>query len=55
MQHICSQWSLSPANVLVVGDDKTDVMSGRAAGTGKMYKTYSTDTLGLQWCHRSRP
>ncbi len=34
IQHICSQWSLSPANVLMVGDDKTDVLSGNAAGTG---------------------
>lgn len=31
--HICTQWSLPPHNVLVVGDDKVDVLSGHNAGS----------------------
>jgi HAD superfamily hydrolase (TIGR01549 family) len=32
VQHACERWQLSPAEVLVVGDYRYDVESGRAAG-----------------------
>ena len=31
--HICEQWGLQPNQVAVVGDDKTDMISGLRAGT----------------------
>jgi HAD superfamily hydrolase (TIGR01549 family) len=33
VQHICTQWKLSPENVLLVGDGKEDIISGHLAGT----------------------
>ena len=32
--HICKQWGLQPSEVAVIGDDKTDMISGLRAGTG---------------------
>lgn len=32
--HICEQWAVPPSQVAVVGDDRTDMMCGRRAGTG---------------------
>ena len=32
--HICKQWSLEPRQVMVVGDDKTDMVCGLRAGVG---------------------
>jgi hypothetical protein len=31
--HICDEWGLQPGQVAVVGDDKTDMISGLRAGT----------------------
>ena len=43
MLHICKQWSLSPCNILLVGDGKTDIISGHSAGTGNaMHFLYAT-------------
>ena len=32
--HICTQWSLSPHQILLVGDGQEDMICGHRAGTG---------------------
>ena len=38
--HVCETWNLSPAQVVVVGDYKFDVESGRAAGARTVLLTH---------------
>lgn len=39
--NICDKWGLHPSQVAVVGDDKTDMISGLRAGTAGKYVSYS--------------
>ena len=34
VHHICAGWGCSPEDVMVVGDDKTDIECGNRAGAG---------------------
>ena len=35
--HICNRWQLEPEQVVIVGDDKTDMICGIRAGTACTY------------------
>jgi HAD superfamily hydrolase (TIGR01509 family) len=41
--HACSQWNLAPADVVIVGDFRFDVESGRAAGSHTVLLTHPHD------------
>ena len=41
--HVCDQWSISPAEVVVIGDYRFDVLSGRAAGSRTVLLTHPHD------------
>jgi HAD superfamily hydrolase (TIGR01509 family) len=41
--HACSQWDITPADVVVVGDFRFDVESGRAAGSRTVLLTHPHD------------
>lgn len=43
VQHVCQQWSVSPAEVVVIGDYKFDIESGRAAGARTVLLTHPHD------------
>jgi HAD superfamily hydrolase (TIGR01549 family) len=41
--HICRHWGLSPADVIVIGDYRFDIESGRAAGCRTVLLTHSRE------------
>jgi HAD superfamily hydrolase (TIGR01509 family) len=43
VHHVCQQWGVSPADVVVIGDYKFDIESGRAAGTRTVLLTHPHD------------
>ena len=43
VRHVCERWNVSPANVVVIGDYKFDIESGRAAGSHTVLLTHPHD------------
>ena len=43
VHHVCRQWGVSPAEVVVIGDYQFDIESGRAAGTRTVLLTHPHD------------
>jgi HAD superfamily hydrolase (TIGR01509 family) len=43
VRHVCQTWNVSPANVVVIGDYKFDIESGRAAGARTVLLTHPHD------------
>ena len=43
VHHVCQQWGVSPAEVVVIGDYKFDIESGRAAGARTVLLTHPHD------------
>jgi HAD superfamily hydrolase (TIGR01509 family) len=43
VRHVCQAWNVSPAEVVVIGDYKFDIESGRAAGSRTVLLTHPHD------------
>lgn len=43
VQHACRTWNLTPAEVVVIGDYRFDIESGRAAGARTVLLTHAPD------------
>jgi HAD superfamily hydrolase (TIGR01509 family) len=43
VRHVCERWNVSPAEVVVIGDYKFDIESGRSAGSRTVLLTHPDD------------
>ena len=35
--HIASKWNINPQNMMMIGDDKQDILCGSSAGTSMLH------------------
>ena len=53
--HVCEAWGVSPAEVVVIGDYRFDIESGRAAGARTVLLTHPHDPRHYPNARAGRP